>query len=153
MKPLNLRPPSWFLHLQFGGWVVLSGIGLFIFGVGISPDVLAGPFIASMGVFFLVPCVRAAVRNYRVRVILDDTTMTIHGWLWSRRIPRDDITAVWRGGHVQYNGQRGHPESVWIVWLMRNGPDDDETVIGRLQHPWRVAEAEIRQWAKVHSPL
>jgi hypothetical protein len=153
MGPLHLRPPRWFRHLQFVGWIVCTGVGVFIFAVGLRPEVSAGTFVACVGSCIMVPSVWAAVRNYRVQVILDDTSMTIHGWLWSRRVPRDDITAVWRGGHVQYNGQRGHPVSVWIVWLMRNGTDDDESVIGRLQYPWRAAEAEIRQWANVHNPL
>jgi hypothetical protein len=153
MEPLHLRPPRWFLHLQFVGWIVCSGVGLLILAVGLRPEVLAGAFVAGMGTCIVLPSVWAALRNYRVQVILDETTMTIQGWLWSRRVPRDDITAVWRGGQVQYDGQRGHSESAWIVWLMRNGPDDDASVIGRLQSPLRAAEADIRQWAGVHNPL
>ena len=151
MEELHLCPPRWFLHVQFIGWIVGIAAGLVMVVAGLSPDVVAGPFVVSMGAIFLLGCIRAATRNYGVKVVLDDTTMSIHGWLWSRRVLRDEITAVWSGGHVQYNGRGGHPTSVWIIWLQRNGPDDEETVIGRLQRPWRTAETDIRSWAGVNN--
>jgi len=153
MEELHLCPPRWFLHVQFVGWLLGAAAGVVMVGAGLSPDVHASPFLVSMGVVFFVAFLRAAIRNYRVKVVLDDTTMSIHGWLWSRRVLRTEITAVWRGGHVQYSGRSGVPTSVWIVWLQRNGPDDEETVIGRLQRPWRTAEADLRAWAGVTNAL
>ena len=112
MEDLHLCLSRWFLHVQFVGWIVSIAAGLVLVALGLSPDVVAGPFIVSMGGIFLLGCSRAAIRNYGVKVVLDDTTMSIHGWFWSRRVLRNEITAVWRGGHVQYNGPGGHPTSV-----------------------------------------
>ena len=153
MQPRRLAPPRWSRRVALAAWIACALTGVAMASAALDPEAQARGFLVATGVVFAVVPGRAAVRNHRVGVVLDDTTLHVHGWLWSRRVPRDRITAVWDPGQVQFDGDRGVPETVWITWLMRNGPDDDATVFGRLQRPWREATTEIREWAGVTNAL
>ena len=150
MTVRRLTPPG--THAAFAGCAVGVAAGVAAIAAALDPEIrswalgLVGAFIAAVFAW-------AAVRNYRVRVDLDERTMHIHGWFWSRQVPRDKITAVWDPGHIQYTDRRGYSRSVWVSWLLRNGPDDDSTVLGRMQRPAREATAAIQEWAKVNNSL
>jgi hypothetical protein len=53
----------------------------------------AGPFIAVAAAVSVL-CAWLAICAMRQCVILTSSTITVRGWLWSRRVPRDAVTAV-----------------------------------------------------------
>ena len=153
MQPRRLAPPRWSRRVALAASIACALTGVALASAAFDPEVQARGFLVATGVVFAVVPGRAAVRNHRVGVVLDDTTSA-----------RPRLAVVTPGaarphhrrvdpGQVQFDGDRGVPETVWITWLMRNGPDDDSTVFGRLQRPWREATTEIREWAGVTNAL
>src|SRR5436190_21898705 len=52
-----------------------------------------GPFVAVAAAVSVL-CAWMAVSAIRQCVILSSSTIIVRGWLWSRRVPRDAVTAI-----------------------------------------------------------
>jgi hypothetical protein len=152
MNVQRLTPPRSALHVSLGCFVLWAGLGVMLLAAALDPGIRSWT-LGAVGIFVVGIAAWGAWRNYRVRVDLGQDTIHIHGWFWSRRVARDRITAVWDPGHIQFSDAHGHPKSVWVTWLLRDGPDDATTVLGRAGRPMREATAAIREWSGVSNAL
>lgn len=116
----EILPPVWYRRL----W---AGMGILYVAMGVAFAALAysGPFSIGGQIGWLVVAVVAAAlgvawaaRSRRMNVELTDDELVLHGYLFTRRIPRRSITGLAGGGSiVHWTGRTGTPMTTPLLAL------------------------------------
>src|SRR5215218_6787088 len=89
-----LRPLLISRVLNSALWLLLVPVGLE--AAGLPSLVVSAPLAGWLG-----------VRGYRMRVVLDDSAIAVHGYLWSRRIPADVVAGISLLPAIRWVSKRG----------------------------------------------
>lgn len=84
----------------------------------------------------------AMVRGVLYRVVLADDTMTVKGYLWSRKIPKSAIRSVTRFPAVRWRDETGRMRWSPLVGFMQGN------TLPFVERRSEGGEAELRRWLR-----
>ncbi|MFL6023978.1 MAG: hypothetical protein ACJ72O_11620 [Marmoricola sp.] len=119
-------------------------LGAVAFAAGASNLWGRGSSLGSIAAVVVIStCCVALVRAMLMKVVLNDDRIIIRGLLWSRHIPRAEVTSVSDFPAVRWTDQYGKSHWSPVLWMMTGS-----RTLGFINNYNRAELKKLRKWVK-----